>query len=120
MAVATVIELTEDERTTLESLVRATSTEQRFVQRARIVLECATGSTTKCAAYPPCHGQQLAHLVRQAQIEGAADTPRPGKSRVYGEETERRILALLDEPPPNWYTTWTETSSTTLSNSMTW
>ena len=34
--VATVIELTEEERATLERWVRGTSTEQRFVQRARI------------------------------------------------------------------------------------
>ena len=48
--VATVIELTEEERATLERWVRGTSTEQRFVQRARIVLEAAAGSTTKAVA----------------------------------------------------------------------
>ncbi len=41
------------------------------------------------------------------RLKGLADASRPSKPRVYGEETERRILALLDEPPPDGYATWT-------------
>ena len=43
MGVATRIELTDDERRTLETWVRRTTTEQRMVQRARIVLESGSG-----------------------------------------------------------------------------
>lgn len=43
--VAAPIRLTEEERTELESWVRKGTTEQRLVQRARIVLECAAGKT---------------------------------------------------------------------------
>ena len=50
MAVATRIELVEEDRATLENWVRSSTTEQRMVQRARIVLEAATGSTTKDVA----------------------------------------------------------------------
>ena len=109
--VATVIELTEEERGTLESWVRGTSTEQRFVQRARIVLEAATGSTTKDVASKL---QTRAATVSKwrtrfakHRLRGLADAPRSGKPRVYDEETERRILAQLDEPAPDGYTTWT-------------
>jgi hypothetical protein len=47
MGVATRIELTDDEHDTLSTWVRRTTTEQRMVQRARIVLEAAAGKTTK-------------------------------------------------------------------------
>ena len=47
MGVATAVQLTDDERDTLETWVRRTTTEQRTAQRARIVLEAAAGKTTK-------------------------------------------------------------------------
>jgi len=43
----------------------------------------------------------------QHRVVGLADAPRTGKPRVYDETTERRILAQLDQPPPDGYTTWT-------------
>jgi len=33
------------------------------------------------------------------------DRLRPGPRRRYGEETEGRTLALLDQPPPSGYAT---------------
>jgi IS30 family transposase len=47
MGKASEIHLTEEERNQLESWVRKGTMEQRFVERARIVLEAATGKTTK-------------------------------------------------------------------------
>lgn len=109
--VATPIQLTYEERSTLETWVRTRTTEQRMAQRARMVLEAAAGKTTKEIA---------AHMhVRRATVStwrtrfarrrlaGLADAPRPGKPATYGETTERRILAKLDESPPDGYTTWT-------------
>ena len=111
MAVATIIELTDHERTTLESWVRGPRTQQRFVQRARIVLEAATGKTTKDVATllhtRPATVSKWRTRFAKNGLKGLGDAPRPGKPRVYDETTERRILAQLDEPPPNGYTTWT-------------
>jgi len=42
----------------------------------------------------------------KGRIEALADAPRSGKARKYGDETERRILAHLDEPPPDGYAGW--------------
>ena len=109
--VATPIQLTERERSELESWVRKTTTEQRLAQRARIVLEAAAGKTTT----------EIAALVRRRpatvskwrtrfghlRLAGLADAPRPGKPPAYDTTTERCILAQLDEPPPEGYTTWT-------------
>ncbi len=111
MAVATQIELTDHERTTLESWVRGPRTQQRFVQRARIVLEAATGRTTKDVATllhtRPATVSKWRTRFAKNGLKGLGDAPRPGKPRMYDETTERRILAQLDEPPPDRYTTWT-------------
>jgi transposase len=109
--VATRIHLTEEERSTLESWVRNTTTEQRMAQRARMVLEAATGNTTKEIA-------ALLHVRRatvskwrtrfsQHRLPGLADALRPGRPVTYDQVTERRILAKLDESPPEGHTTWT-------------
>ena len=47
MGKASEIHLPEEERYQLESWVRKGTMEQRFVERARIVLEAAAGKTTK-------------------------------------------------------------------------
>lgn len=41
------------------------------------------------------------------RLAGLIDSPRAGKPPVYGEDTESRILATLDEAPPEGNTTWT-------------
>ena len=43
----------------------------------------------------------------QAGLSGLQDAPRPGAVPRYDKETERRILAKLDEPPPSGFATWT-------------
>lgn len=109
--VATPIVLTDEERAELKSLVRKATTEQRMVQRARIVLEAAAGKATKeiAALLSMRAGTVSKWRIRFAQhrLAGLADTLRPGKPRTYDEETERRILAVLDQPPPEGDTTWT-------------
>jgi transposase len=108
--VATEIRLSEEERQQLESWVRKTTMEQRMVQRARIVLESAAGKTTKGIAHSlglrPATVSKWRTRFSQQGIGGLADAPRPGKVPEYGRDTERRILAQLDAPPPAGYTTW--------------
>lgn len=102
--------MADEERSQLESLVRKATTEQRMVQRARIVLEAAGGKGSKEIA--------LTLKLRAATVSkwrtrfgrdrmaGLADAPRPGKRAKYDESTEKRILSQLDAPPPAGYTTW--------------
>jgi transposase len=40
-------------------------------------------------------------------LAGLEDRPRGGKEPIYGQATNRRILALLDRPPPAGYARWT-------------
>lgn len=65
---AALVRLTPEDRVVLEARVRAPTSEQRDVLRARIVL--------------------------------LADKPRPGPPAKYDAETGRRVLAVLDRPPP--------------------
>lgn len=38
----------------------------------------------------------------QGRLSALSDAPRPGKPRIYDDETESRVLALLDQPAPWW------------------
>ena len=108
--VATPITLTGNESAQLTAWARRGTTEQRIAERARIVLEAAAGKTTKEIASQM--GMRSATVskwrtrFRKTRLTGLADIARSGKPLVYGEETERRILALLDEPPPDGYASW--------------
>jgi transposase len=108
---ATAVELSEEDRRTLETWVRSGSTEQRLVKRARIVLAAAQGEPTTSIAsrfgvYPTTVSKWRMRFAARG-LPGLADAPRPGAPKRYGEESEKRLLAMLDEPPPAGYGTWT-------------
>jgi hypothetical protein len=111
MGKAIEIHLTEEERNQLESWVRKGTMEQRFVERARIALEAATGKTTKEIAQslkrrPATVSKWRTRFARQG-VTGLSDMPRTGKRAKYDRDTERRILAQVDNAPPQGYATWT-------------
>lgn len=108
---ATPIELTDAERGTLQSWVGASSTEQRLVLRAKIMLAAARGETTTGIAAdlgvtPVTVSKWRTRFAREG-LRGLQDAPRSGKPPKYTVETERRILQKLDEPPPAGHATWT-------------
>lgn len=111
MGVATFIGLSEDERNTLETWVRRSTTEQRLAQRACMVLEAAAGKTTKEVAASlqvrPATVSKWRTRFARDRLAGLTDATRSGKPATYDAITERRILAQLDEPLPTGYTTWT-------------
>jgi len=105
-----VIRLTEEERNTLLQWIRPGTTEDRAVERARVILMADEG----------CTNRQIAELLntRTARVSkwrqrfaahrllGLQDAARSGKPALYDEATERRILALLDEAPPIGCSQW--------------
>jgi transposase len=80
-------------------------------QRARIVLEAATGKPNKEIAFLLRIRKATVSTWRTRfagdRLAGLSDVPRSGKPPTYDKTTERRILKHLDEPPPDGYTTWT-------------
>ena len=108
---ATPIRLTTAERAELERMIRSPLTEQRLVERARIVLLAAMArSTRSIAAEVGCTiGTASKWRVRYARdrLPGLADKARPGSAPKYDARTNRRILAALDAPPPAGMARWT-------------
>src|SRR5213593_36810 len=106
----TTITLNQAERDQLNSWVRSSTTEQRLAFRARVVLRLAENSSIAACTRSE---RTTALTVRKwrdrflaQRLVGLVDAARPGKPRTYGEHAERRILALLDEPPPEGYARW--------------
>ncbi len=107
---ATPIVLNESDRTTLTAWARGRSTEQRYVERARIVLAAAEGqSSTRIAARLRVRRATVGKWRRryaQKGLQGLRDTPRSGAPRQYDAATVKRILRQLDEPAPKGYAEW--------------
>jgi transposase len=105
------VRLRPEERAVLEARLRAPTTEQRHGFRARIVLLAAEGRSTRSIA------RELGTMPRTVScwrirfaaqgLVGLEDKRRPGPAPKYGAETGRRILGLLDGPPPKGFARWT-------------
>lgn len=107
---ATVVTVSDEQRDVLEGWVRSAKTEQRLAFRARVVLAAAAGEGS--ASIARREGVRLNTVstwrMRFAErgIAGLQDERRAGRPLLYGPETERRVLAQLDEPPPEGRSTW--------------
>jgi transposase len=108
---AVVVRLTPEERAVLEARLRAPTTEQRQVFRARIVLLAAEDRSTRSIAQalgtmPRTVSSWRGRFAREG-LAGLEDKPRPGPKPRYDARSGERILALLDQPPPKGYARWT-------------
>jgi transposase len=108
---ATVIILMAEERAELEGLARSTKTEHRLRQRARIVLLAADGVASRAIgrAVGCTTGTASKWRVRYAakRLAGLDETGERGAEPKYTTATNKRILALLDQTPPEGYARWT-------------
>jgi transposase len=104
------IKLTMEEKQQLEEITRTRTAPYRSVQRARLVLLAAEGMENKVIAQEIRLSRTMVVQWRkrfaESRLEGLTDTPRSGKIPRYNEETERRILSLLDADPPAGYANW--------------
>lgn len=108
---ATPIVLSAEERTALEAWARAPTSEQRLAERARIILMAAGGLASRSIARELGCSRGVASKWRTrfaaARLVGLADRPRSGKPKTYDATADRRILAVLDRPPPDGFARWT-------------
>ena len=107
---ATQVQLADEDRRILESRVRSSKTEQRQVLRARIILAASTGEKTLSIAKdlkvrPNTVSKWRIRFAREG-LAGLDDAARPGKPGSYTQDTEKRVLSKLDEPPPEGYARW--------------
>ena len=107
---AKAITLTDLERSELEGLARSTKTEHRMRLKAQIVLMAAEGAATRAIgrALGCTTGTASKWRVRYAKdrLAGFSEVGARGAEAKYDGETDRRILALLDAPPPKGYANW--------------
>src|ERR1041385_6200774 len=105
------VRLRPKERKVLEARCRAASSPQGEVKRARIVLLAADGRSTRSIAKEVGVQPRIVSLWRHRYadhgLEGLKDKPRPGKEPIYTKTTDKRILKLLDKPPPQGFARWT-------------
>jgi transposase len=98
------------DRGVLEAAVRAATSEQRAVTRARIVLRSAEGTPIERVAAELGVAIMTVKLWRRryaaAGLAGLADAPRPGHPPTYTREDRDRLVALTMGPPPEGTTHW--------------
>jgi transposase len=98
------------ERAELQRRVRAHTTPQRAVKRARVVLLAADGVPNRQIA--PLVGMDP-HTVAQwrrrfeaERLAGLEDRQRPGRPLVYGHDDRLRIVAQVTQEPPDPASHW--------------
>ena len=95
----------------LEACCRSPVTLQRDLKRARIVLLAADERSTRSIAKEVGVQPRIVSLWRYRYadqgLEGLQDKPRPGKQPIYTKAHDKRILKLLDKPPPDGFARWT-------------
>ena len=98
-------------RKVLEARCRTPGTPQGYVKRAQIVLLAAEGRSTRSIAkevgVQPRIVSKWRHRFADHGLAGLHDRPRASKEPIYGQATNRRILALLDQRPPPGDGRWT-------------
>jgi transposase len=105
-----VVSLSEEEIKALQDWSRRGKSEHRLVERARIILLAGEGRTNEQIAKALKTRTARVSKWRQRfgakRLAGLGDAERSGKPAKYDQNTEKRVLKLLDEPPPKGYAQW--------------
>jgi transposase len=106
----TPITLGPEQKATLESWMRSSTTEQRLAFRARIIMMAGAGMGTNAIARKldirPATVTRWRTRFARLELDGLRDAPRSGKRPRYSPQDERRVLQMLDQPPPSGYAQW--------------
>jgi len=107
---APTIELEIEQRRELEARLRARRTEQRAVERARIVLGAADGLSNQEIAErlsidPDTVGKWRGRFAREG-LAGLEDRPRSGRRPVYGHDDRLKVIKTVTEEPPDPASHW--------------
>jgi transposase len=109
------IDLTVEERATLEAYARRPKTAQALALRARIVLACAESDENDKELAARLHvgrgtvGKWRRRFLR-SRIQGLLDEPRPGAPRTVSDEDVERLITLTLESKPRDATHWSTRS----------
>ena len=106
------VELEEDERRQLESLVSGGTRAVRRIKRAQILLAATAGSTDEEIARTVQVGTSRVYRTKRRFVEDSleralAEDPRPGGTRKLASTEEALLVALACSTPPTGRATWT-------------
>jgi transposase len=105
--------LTPEEEQTLRQWARAGTSEHRMVERAKVILLANQGkSNLEIAAHlktRPARVSKWRQRFGERRLDGLQDAYRTGRPAHYDQAAEKRVLTLLDEPPPDGYGKWSGT-----------
>jgi transposase len=106
-----IVDLTADERATLQAMVRRGKTQARKVTRARILLHAAGGASD--SEIVTALGVGIATVERTRRrfveegLEALNERPRPGARRRLSEKAEARLVAEACSAAPEGRERWT-------------
>lgn len=104
------IELTDDQRATLQRWARRHSSAQALALRCRIVLACADGRTNNDIATElrvnPVTVSKWRHRFAELGLDGLVDAPRPGAARSIGDDVIEAVVVETLESAPADATHW--------------
>jgi transposase len=107
---AATIELTDEERSVLESYVRRRKTAQALSKRARIILRCAEGGHDGIVAEEVGVSRGMVGRWRrrfaELRLQGLHDEPRPGAPRTIRDDQVERVVIETLETTPKGATHW--------------
>jgi transposase len=102
--------VTDADTTHLRAVIRASTSEQRAVTRARIILRSADGGSIEGIAAELGVAVMTVKLWRRRYarlgVDGLRDAPRPGHPPTWTREDRDRVQALAMGPPPEGATHW--------------
>lgn len=102
--------LTPEEEKTLRGWARAGTSEQRLVERAKVILLLDQGMANLEIARQlntrPARVSKWRRRFAELRLDGLRDADRKGRPSFYNQATDKRVLTLLDEPPPAGYGKW--------------
>jgi len=98
------------DRQELERLAGSRTEAKQMVERAQIILGCLAGQRVKAVA-ATCHTRpntviKWRQRFVQSGLAGLHDAARAGAKPVYGADFRKRVLALLEQPPPAGQAGW--------------
>ena len=106
-----VVDLTPEERTTLEQLLQRGKSSARKLTRARILLQADDGLTDEEIATALEVGVATVERTRQrfveANLEALNEHPRPGGQRKLNGKQEAHLIAVACTPAPGGQARWT-------------
>jgi len=106
-----VVDLSAEERTTLEQLLQRGKSSARKLTRARSLLQADEGLTDEEIATALDVGLATVERTRQrfveANLEALNELPRPGGQRKLSGKQEAHLIAVACTPAPSGQTRWT-------------